>query len=403
LDAFCKNAAIIGIPESNLQLFVNAITEGGGRSISINGSKCGVHLSDEAVGQLVLCIQQSNLPIESLSLTYHNLSDDIIEYIRDSLLISGVNPVTLEHLNLEGNELTAKGLKYLQLNSSELCPLLSLNLSSNPLNEHGGLAISEALVSNVSLCSLKLNNCGFTLSAIVGLAAGLSGGRRQIQELELNRPILPKYIPGEESSDHFSRVLGGAKSLQALSLKYHNIGDAGARLIAYNLSKAINLISLNLDCNKIGIAGAEALASFLIIQSREKDKALKASQAIGGSQIMANQPQLSVGLQHLKLSYNSINDQGAIALAEAINVNTSLKSLTLKNCNIGDKGLMAIGKSLSVNNTLQFLSIFGNEFQNNETGSCYHELIENRLPYIGLTLDIKTYVVDGVYMIAEQS
>ena len=217
--------------------------------------------------------------------------------------------------------------------------------------------------------------------------------------MEIDRPILPKYEPGEESSDHFSRVVGGAKSLRSLSLKYHNIGDGGARLIAYNLNKATQLLSLNLECNKIGIAGAEALASYLIIQAREQDKAGKPSSAIGGRRTEPT----AVGLQHLLLSYNSIGNQGAIALAEALKVNQTLRTLTMKNSGVSDEGLMAIGRALEGNNTLQSLHLFGNNFNNNETGSLFHDLIQNRLPYVGLNLDIKTYVVDGQFMIAEQS
>lgn len=398
LDSFSQNAAIIGISPENLSVFTHALKSGLGGEIALNGSKCGVRLTDEGVGQLVLCLQQSNVPIRSLSLTYHNLTDDSIEFIRDSLLIGG--STSLDHLDLEGNDITVKGLKFLQLNNSELCPLASLNLSGNPIQEKGGLAISEALLTNMNLRSLKLNNCGFNLTAIVGIAAGLAGGSRQIQELEIDRPVLPKYVPGEESSDHFSRVLGGAKSLKTLSLRHHNIGDGGARLLAYNLNKASQLLCINLECNKIGIAGAEALASYLIIQAREQEKAAKPSSAIGDGR--DKQPP-AVGLQQLLLSYNPLGDQGAAALADAIKVNRTLRTLTLKNGNVKDAGLMAIGKALEENNTLQALSLFGNDFDNNETGQLFHEMIQHRLPYVGLSLDIKTYVVDGKYMIAEQS
>jgi len=398
LDSFEKNAGVIGISAENLTIFQNALKEGGLREIVLNGSTCGVRLTDDAVGQLVLCLQQSQIPLESLCLRNHHITDDSIEYIRDSLMAaSAVQVNTLQHLDLEGNEITFKGLKYLQLNSSELCPLLSLNLCGNPLGEKGALAISEALLTNRGLCSIKLNSCGFTLTGIVAISASMASGGKQIEELEIDRPILPKYVPGEESSDHFSRILGNSRSLRALSLKYHNIGDAGARLLAYNLNKAKYLISLNLDCNKVGIAGAEALASYLIVQAREQAAARNPVATIGGNQ--KGPP--AAGLQHLRLSYNSVGNQGAVALADAIRVNQSLLTLTLKNNSISDEGLLALKRSLEVNNTLQSLQLFGNEFH--ATGSQFHDLIENRLPYIDLKLDIKTYVRDGIYMIAEQN
>jgi len=398
LDAFEKNAGVIGIPATNLAIFTKALTEGCLREIALNGSSCGVRMTDEDLGQLVLCLQQSQIPLESLALRNHHITDDSLEYIRDSLMAASAGQVnTLQHLDLEGNAITFNGLKFLRLNSSELCPLNSLNLCGNPLGEKGALAISEALLSNRSLTSIKLNSCGFTLSGIVAIAASMASGGRHIEELEIDRPILPKYVPGEESSDHFSRILGSSRSLRALSLKYHNIGDSGARLLAYNLNKAKFLISLNLECNKVGIAGAEALASYLIVQAREQAAARNPVATIGGNQ----NGDVAVGLQHLRLSYNSVGNQGAVALADAIRVNQSLLTLTLKNNSINDEGLLAMKRALEVNNTLQSLQLFGNEFY--ATGSQFHDLIEYRLPYIDLKLDIKTYVRDGIYMIAEQN
>ena len=398
LDSFEKNAGVIGIPVAHQAIYMQALRNGGLRELYLSGPKCGLRMTDEELGQLVLCLQQSQIPIEALALPYHQITDTGLEYIRDSLMtVSTVQLNTLQHLDLEGNEITVKGLKFLQLNSSDHCPLLSLNLSGNPLGEKGGLAISEAILTNRNLCSLRLNSCGFTLTGIVAISASMGGGIKHIEELEIDRPILPKYVPGDESSDHFSRILGSARSLCALSLKYHNIGDGGARLLAYNLNKAQNLISLNLECNKIGIAGAESLASFLIVQAREQAAARKPQITIGGSQ----SGPVCVGLQHLRLSYNFVGNQGAVALSEAISANLTLRTLTLKNNSIGDEGLLAIKRALEVNNTLQSLHLFGNEFH--KTGSQYHDLIENRIPYIDLKLDIKTYVRDGIYMIAEQN
>ena len=154
--------------------------------------------------------------------------------------------------------------------------------------------------------------------------------------------------------------------------------DSGARLFAQNLGKTELMISLDLECNKIGVAGAEALASYLIVQARAGRKSLET----------------------LKLSHNSIADAGAIALSHALTENKSLRCLTLKSNSIGQSGLVALGNTLNTNNTLEYLSLFGNDF-NNEVGKQYDSLISDRLPYVGLSLDVKTYLVDGVYNIAE--
>jgi hypothetical protein len=55
----------------------------------------------------------------------------------------------LEVLDLEGNQITAKGLHALRLHSSKDCPLLSLNMSYNNLDEEGGMILAEALADRV--------------------------------------------------------------------------------------------------------------------------------------------------------------------------------------------------------------------------------------------------------------
>ena len=122
----------------------------------------------------------------------------------------------------------------------------------------------------------------------------------------------------------------------------------------------------------------EALASYLILQARAGRKSLET----------------------LKLSHNYITDGGAVSLSHALNENKSLRCLTLKSNSIGHAGLVALGNTLSTNNTLEYLSLFGNDFDN-EVCKQYDSLIKDRLPYVGLSLDVTTYVVDGIYNVAE--
>jgi len=75
--------------------------------------------------------------------------------------------------------------------------------------------------------------------------------------------------------------------------------------------------------------------------------------------------------------------------------------LTLKNNTIHSIGLHALAKAIEQTHTLTFLSLFGNHFDN-ANGKEYYDLINQRIPYIGLSLDITVYVVDGQYMIAEK-
>ena len=188
MDAFEKNASIIQIPDALMPILRDTLSLNGLRAIEMNGSRCGFRLLDEHVGQLALCIQQSNLLLEALALTYHNLTDESLEYISDALLTPREDEVrTLEHLDLEGNNLTFKGLKFLKLNSSKHCPLISLNLSGNSLQQEGGLAMAEALITNKTIRGIRVNNCGLPLTAVVAISQALCSSAPQVSlSLSLN-------------------------------------------------------------------------------------------------------------------------------------------------------------------------------------------------------------------------
>ena len=92
--------------------------------------------------------------------------------------------------------------------------------------------------------------------------------------------------------------------------------------------------SIYLCSNEIGVAGAEALASYLI-------------------QI----PEKSVEI--LRLSFNRIADEGMKGFADALCVNKSLCQLTLKHNKAKQSGLISLGEALYNNNTIQLLTLIG--------------------------------------------
>ena len=383
LDAFQKNAAIMGLGANMIESVFMSLNLSGLAVLELRGAKCGFRLEDEHIGVISSCLQQAGAEVHTLSLTYHSITGSGVEYISRSLLggIAEVENIKLLKLDLEGNDIDEAGIRHLQLHNSVVCPLIHLNFSGNPLGEDGGMVIADSMKTNTTLEELVVNNCGFTLPAMIAIANGLGsrGNDSVLRALEMNRPIVPQYAPGEESLEHFSQLLGKIPFLSHMSFKYHSMLDNGARLFAQNLGKTDAMLSLNLECNKIGVAGAEALASYLIAQSR------------GGKST----------LEVLCLSHNMITDEGAIALADAIHENQSLQCLTLKSNSIAQAGLTALGDAIGKNNTLQFLSVFGNDFSVNAVGKQFHNLIEQRLPYTGLALDVKTYVVDGIFQVAE--
>lgn len=386
VDNFVYHANTLQLPPALTSALANSLRVSTLRQIVISGSK-GLRLTDDQVGSFSHCILQSNILLECLALPYHSLTDAGLGYIATALMYVVPNPddaqqgsMRLEVLDLEGNEITATGLHALRLHSDE-CPLLSINLSVNPLGLEGGKILAEALAVNRTLRQLLVFNCGFTQEATVAIATSLNKthkARPVLEELQIDRPLLGSTV-GEDAVDHFSRVVANTNtSLAALSLRFFSCGDFGAKLMAQALLRSTTMVSLNLESNKIGVSGAEALSSYLISQAKSGAPSIRS----------------------LRLSYNCILNEGAIALAEALTTSTTLLDLGLKNNKIGMDGLMAIGNALFRNNTLESLAVFGNNFDST-SARLFFDVVTQRVPYTGLLLDVGPYEVDATFLVAE--
>lgn len=275
-------------------------------------------------------------------------------------------------LDLEGNDISGDGLLSTNLLSRFDCPLTYLNLSGNALSLKGQQAIAAIVQHNNILKHLAINSCSMELKGLLTLTSSLYENQT-LETLLLDRPILTTTREGEVL-EHMSKMLANNRSLSTLSFKHFDAVDKDIKLLSNALHTNNTLISLNLECNKIGAPGAEALASALLTKGL-------------------------YSMQHLGLAYNFVADNGAIALAEAIRSNTGLKTLTLKNNSIGPVGLAALAQALESGSNIESLTIFGNDFDN-ANGLQFHNLIKHRLPYTQVSIDIDVYIVDGRYLIA---
>lgn len=371
-----------------------SLSYSGNEGITVNGSKCngGKRLTDPLINTLVTSWSRNSLCLQHLSLRSHHISDVGFEAI--CTYIYGFNTPMLSTLDLEGNDITGNCMSKLDLGSA-LCPIETLNLSSNPLGSVGGAVISEALASSTRLKHLYLNNCEFPLNTLILLATSMVSSQLEdtpalprvcpIATLELDRPLLwCESNKQEEGSDHISRLmmLASKSPLSSLSLKFFNMQNFGAQILAESMYRSYgSIVSLNLESNAIGVAGAEAIATFIILQTKEAKRFSKC-------------------LRVLKLANNKIGDEGAVAIADALSTNTSLEEVTLKNNGIS-RGLVAVGRALEKNNSLRKITLFGNDFDM-ESGKIFMDL-QTRFSYLSVSVDIQVYVIDGKYMVAEKS
>jgi Ran GTPase-activating protein (RanGAP) involved in mRNA processing and transport len=80
-----------------------------------------------------------------------------------------------------------------------------------------------------------------------------------------------------------------------------------------------------------------------------------------GATALANALQVNTSLQNLCLNRSNIGDDGAAELAKALLVNRSLTKILLYGNNIGDKGATALAKALQVNKFLGCIGLIGNK------------------------------------------
>ena len=131
---------------------------------------------------------------------------------------------------------------------------------------------------------------------------------------------------GEDGAEVLAMSLMKNRGLKYLELKDNLIGDVGACALAYGLAGQSDMVLLDLTSNDIMKAGATAIAHYLVGEQEDfvdlipEDSPLKAAGA-------PKPP--SYTLETLILNNNTIGDDGAIALGQALLKNTSLHSLQL--------------------------------------------------------------------------
>jgi len=153
------------------------------------------------------------------------------------------------------------------------------------------------------------------------------------------------------------------KQCQELSLRETRIDCQGASILAKSLQNNIYLENLIISYNSIGDTGAQALA-----------------QALSGNN--------NHTLKQLSLGHNEITDNGAKYLAQMLETNRTLTHLFLPNNEITDQGLKyLVNVLLHPNKTLQVLSLERNKFRDESTVNLLVSLLRTNQTLTSLNVD----------------
>ena len=400
-------------------------------------SLAGENIGDDGAKSLAQALR-TNTTLQHLSHSGNQISDDGAKSLAQALQTN----TSLRYIRLHNNQIGDDGAKALAKALQTNTTLQYVNLSNNKIGTDGAKALAQALQTNTTLqyVSLSNNKIGANgINAIVAALASSDHGRlrtvrvgshcdhatglkfvhalaerkfpklydidfiplsRYLKELRLprdyadknNREILSflreRWVPGKDSrhteqealkyldseepmrkkmSKRLDQSPSAVARAEAASIQPPTADVASSRVNLDDLCSRIEkddptLTILCLLKKNIGDDGAKALAQALQTNTTLQELEHGNNQ-VGddGAKALAQVLQTNKTLQRLSLSSNQISDDGARALAQALQTNTTLQLLDLNDNQISDDGAKALAQALQTNTTLHGIGLENNK------------------------------------------
>jgi Ran GTPase-activating protein (RanGAP) involved in mRNA processing and transport len=303
---------------------------------------------------------KKNQSLTVLDIRYNKIGDKGLFHISDALK----NHQFLKELGLGKNYITSLGAKYLSEALENNHSLVKLDIRNNQkIGDEGIKYLANYIKTSLTLREIDLGGLEISDKGIIYLVDALLLNP-QIEFLSLAN----NYI-GFDGVQELCRVLvKKSTSLKELRLSYKNknMGDSEISLLADALKLNNSLEILHLDKTKaITDLGAIAIAEALNVNKTLKKLFL-------GGQLITHNGAICItkalldnpysGLTHLILYQNNIGDLGAENLATLVKINSKLKEINLWKNNISDIGLSYFADALLSNSSLKILDVAGNNF-----------------------------------------
>ena len=314
-------------------------------------------------------IGNTSLPITTLRLVYHILSDDYddgiiallqaLEFNKEKLrnlqildiqhnLLNGADVTLLASVLKACTRLTRAVLSFKNIDSDSMNCLLDGLTSLFHLKQldilyegstPGAITVLLDGLQHLTNVDIELKFTGLSISDVVELGRGLV-------QLTINRVhILElKYSSiGAEGVSALASGLPKLTKLEYLDLSNNDIDDDGVTSLAAGIKHIYQLRYLNLSHNNIGPCGMTSLAGAIACLKNMTHLNLEHNN-IGpeGATALAAALQHHRNLEVLMLSCNSIGPEGAINLANALHHLEKLRQLRLSSNNIDLASVTAI-------------------------------------------------------------
>ena len=339
------------------------------RHLDISSNK----ITDEAAKYVATAISRST-ELEHLDLSYCELQE--IEF---ALILKAVTNVTkLKHIDLKSNAIgDALATEVSQCILNNKYTLKCLCLSSCALKEDGLQKVADALNHNYLLMDLDISSNFITDK--VTAALGLFFKNSQLQRLNLsycewqtkslseliNATMSLRYLKcinfsGYSLDDEAAQYLAGSidanDTLEELTLAKCVLNPRRIIHIFVYLRKLGTLKYLDLSNNRIADEAVTVLAEAILCNPIQH---LNLSQSLQGvsSSIIVTAIDNRKTLQYLDLSNNSIDDEGAIFMTDAIVANKYLHHINLSNNCYNNKSIENILSAMAMITSLQHVDL----------------------------------------------
>lgn len=259
---------------------------------------------------------------------------DIANFIKDK-----TKKCNIKTWYLAGNSIDATGMQAIAEALAYDTHCESLWLKRNPIGVEGAKAVAEMLKMNETIRVLDLDNCAIMDEGCKAVVEALYNNNNTLKSLYLDANGLTD-VSGEYFRKYFLRWRDpGDDGIEYLSLSVNRLGDAGAIAIASALvSRSYELKSLTIGSNRIELDG---LKSLLMLEELPCLEVLD----IGYYKAAADMGELP----------NSFGDEGAREIAKFILSNSSVKYLGFHNTHITEKGLEMIAAVMPFNDSLMLV------------------------------------------------
>ncbi|KAF5282721.1 hypothetical protein FQR65_LT02718 [Abscondita terminalis] len=317
----------------------------------------------------VACFLKRFNNVVQVDLCYNAIGDLGIEYLADGCLSCCCN--NLEHLNLMGCDITARGIKAIAECWNTL-RLRSLRLASNKIGTEGGILVSELLGKSETLLHVDVGDTDQTVATLnyfMGVMRNDIGTINCLQIFDYSR-VIPMSKKYQYEPDHIATSIGEMlkvnTSLLELHIQKNQLDGHDVELLLIGLKENETLLFLDLGYNRIGDHGIELLAKWLSVKPV---------------------------LLGLNVAGNGIGNTGARALSFGIPF-SKLRLLDITFNKISTPGLIDILNSIKKPYVLRYFFFWGNKIEH-ETNLIIERMLLSGV-LVQQQIDVELYTDDDV-------